>query len=831
MNRLPVLPNPEGWPFEIHPSTFLCVGQDRGPSAALHLPVAPRCNLHCSYCDRTRDCANTTASVRSSRLLTPQQAAAFAADALASDPRIVCVGVSGPGEPLANPQATLETLRLVREQSPAVPLFVCTNGVQLEENVSALGDAGVSLCTVVVNSLDPTVVGRLIDWARGPEGILTGDDSARFVIERQVAGISAAIQAGMTARATCNLIPGVNDTGIEELAKRLKALGVGHLHLQPLRPSSARAQLFEGTREPTPVALEQAREAARRHLESIGDCHRCTWCVPDPVGSAAPSKGRGGSSDRLERFSKQKDGATDAASATRVEVRPGLAERGLALPQLQLIVKVARWLASSVDDTAGTLKQVLAWLDEELGLHRAVITLADASGQELTAEITHDVAPEHADRMRYRVDEGITGQVFTSGKSVLVPSLGAIPEFLDRSGLRANLDQTRLAFLCVPILDRDTTIGTLSADKDNNQLKDADSDLNMLEEVAQLLAPFVQRRRLEESLHLFRTLRSSGGPSARLIGRSSTMDEVRLLIAKVAPTPTTVLLTGETGTGKSAAAELLHELSPRAAEPFIEINCGALPDTLIESELFGHEKGAFTGAIQRRLGVFERARGGTVFLDEVGELGPSAQTRLLRVLQTKRFERVGGAETLTTNARLIAATNRDLSTAVATGEFRADLFYRLNVFPVCMPPLRERGNADIMLLADSFVDRHGRAMDKAIFRIDTPAIDMLTAYHWPGNVRELENVIERAVVLAEGEVIHGHHLPPSLQMNRYSAVPEQLDFSTRVAAFETELITEALKEANGNQTKAAERLGITKRVIQYKIRGYGIPWERFLPKP
>jgi Nif-specific regulatory protein len=219
-----------------------------------------------------------------------------------------------------------------------------------------------------------------------------------------------------------------------------------------------------------------------------------------------------------------------------------------------------------------------------------------------------------------------------------------------------------------------------------------------------------------------------------------------------------------------------------------------------------------------------------VFLDEVGELGASAQTRLLRVLQTHRFERVGGSETLTTDARLIAATNRDLAAAVAEGSFRADLYYRLNVFPIGMPPLRERGNADIMLLADSFIDRHGKAMGKPIFRVDTPAIDMLTAYHWPGNVRELENVIERAIVLAEGDVIHGHHLPPSLQMNRYSPTPEPLDFAARVSAFEIELITEALKDASGNQTKAAERLGITKRVIQYKIGQYAIPWERFLPK-
>jgi Nif-specific regulatory protein len=219
-----------------------------------------------------------------------------------------------------------------------------------------------------------------------------------------------------------------------------------------------------------------------------------------------------------------------------------------------------------------------------------------------------------------------------------------------------------------------------------------------------------------------------------------------------------------------------------------------------------------------------------VFLDEVGELGPSAQTRLLRVLQTRRFERVGGTETLTTDARIIAATNRDLVAATSASTFREDLFYRLNVFPVRMPPLRERGKADLMLLADSFIERYGRSMGKPIFRIDTAAIDMIVAYHWPGNVRELENVIERAVVLAESDVIHGHHLPPSLQLNRYAEKPEELNFQQRISRFEIELIVEALKDSEGNQTKAAEKLGLTKRVIQYKIRTYGIPWRRFLPQ-
>jgi Nif-specific regulatory protein len=395
--------------------------------------------------------------------------------------------------------------------------------------------------------------------------------------------------------------------------------------------------------------------------------------------------------------------------------------------------------------------------------------------------------------------------------------------------LRSEEDHARLAFFCVPIRTSSHVIGTLSADKDNNHLKDADGELALLEKIARLIAPFVQRKRLEENLTLFARLRSNDRRFDGLVGRSRAMEDVRRLVATVASTSTSVLVTGETGTGKGVVARTLADLSPRAKKPFVDVNCGAIPENLVESELFGHERGSFTGAHQRRVGVLERAEDGTVFLDEIGELSLSAQTKLLRVLQTRKYERVGGSSTQTFNARIIAATNRDLAKAVEDGTFRADLFYRLNVFPIAMPPLRERGKADVMLLTDSFIARFGKEMGKRIFRIDTPAIDMITAYHWPGNVRELENVIERAVVLAEGDVLHAYHLPPSLQMNRYAEQPASTgDFTQLVGNYEINLITEALKDENGNQTKAAERLGITKRIIQYKIKQYEIDWRRFI---
>jgi Nif-specific regulatory protein len=826
MSHLPVVTDPSGRAHASHLSRLPCVQQGCREQAALHLPVAPRCNVQCGDCDRTGDCSNNSPKGRASTLLTPQQAVAFAQEAIRCEPRIACAGISGPGDPLANPEETLLTLRLLRARFPDLPFFISTNGIVLADHADALVELGVSLCTVAVNAVDPAIVARLIDWVQGPRGLLVGEEAAKFYVERQMSGIVAAVARGMMVRANVQLVPKINDQHIEEIAKCLAQERVSVLHLRAFEPSEPQRQAFSRVMAPTAVELARAREQAARHIKLV---EHCSLCPSDSLGCLAGGQVRAVEA-ALRKSARQRDLAPVETPTPVHEGAPELAERGVALRQLQLMAKVAKWLATSEESPLSALRQVLVWLDEQLELKRAVLTLVDTSGELLQAQVTHGIAPEQAELMLYRLDEGVTGQVFATGRGVLLPSLQANPTFLDRSGLRAGLDLTRLAFFCVPIRDRGTIIGTLSADKDNARLKDADSDLAFLEEIGQLLAPFVQRRRLEESLSLFQRLRSTEGPFARLIGRSSAMDEVRRLIARVAPTNTSILFTGETGTGKSAAAVLAHELSPNANEPFIEVNCGAIPDSLLESELFGHERGAFTGALQRRLGVFERARRGTVFLDEVGELGPSAQTRLLRVLQTHRFERVGGSETLTTDARLIAATNRDLAAAVAEGSFRADLFYRLSVFPVCMPPLRERGKADIMLLADSFVDRHGRGMKKAIFRIDTPAIDMMTAYHWPGNVRELENVIERAVVLAEADVIHGHHMPPSLQMNRYSSTPELLDFASRVAAFEIELITEALKDANGNQTKAAEQLGVTKRVIQYKIRSYAIPWERFLPK-
>jgi Nif-specific regulatory protein len=306
------------------------------------------------------------------------------------------------------------------------------------------------------------------------------------------------------------------------------------------------------------------------------------------------------------------------------------------------------------------------------------------------------------------------------------------------------------------------------------------------------------------------------------------MTEVFQMIERIAHTDITVLIRGESGTGKELVANAIHFNSPRASKPFLKLNCAALPDTLIESELFGHEKGAFTGATEQRMGRFERADGGTLFLDEIGTLSLTAQAKLLRVLQEWEFERIGGNRTLRVDIRIITATSKDLEKSIEEGTFREDLYYRLNVFPIFMPPLRER-KTDILLLADYFVDKFNRKHQKDVRRISTPAIDMLMQYHWPGNVRELENCIERAVLLCIDRVIHSYHLPPTLQTGEQSGTVPLLSFEEAMENFEKELIIDALKNSGGNMAEAARLLKTTERVVSYSVKKLRIHPKSYRP--
>ncbi len=503
--------------------------------------------------------------------------------------------------------------------------------------------------------------------------------------------------------------------------------------------------------------------------------------------------------------------------------------------QHQLLAQIALLLAEaeSVDEA---LAQVLEWLEMQCDLRRGVISLIDDINQELKAEITASSVSRLAlQRMRYRPGEGITGQVFASGNPLYVPDVSRNERFLNRSGMRRGTSKGAvISFFCVPVMYHETVIGTMGGDKQASLIHDENLELGFFQLVATLIAPFVRRKQLENQHLAYIRAKQPGGAFTRLTGRSPKLLDIERLITTVAPTNTVVLITGETGTGKGVAAEALHSMSNHAKQPFIEINCSAIPENLIESELFGHERGAFTGAIQRHLGVFERAGEGTVFLDEVGDLPLSAQSRLLRVLQKGEFERVGGNETLHVKARIIAATNKNLREAIDKGLFRADLYYCLNVFPIQMPSLRERGPADITLLADIFAQKYAARMNKKITEISKEAIELLISYNWPGNVRELENDIERSVLLSEDGIIHSWHLPTTLQnsvaKDHTDKDPDKqayIDFEKLVRNLEVDLITEAMTASHGNQTRAAERLGLTKRVIQYKITQYGIDWRAF----
>ena len=332
-------------------------------------------------------------------------------------------------------------------------------------------------------------------------------------------------------------------------------------------------------------------------------------------------------------------------------------------------------------------------------------------------------------------------------------------------------------------------------------------------------------RLAEENEHLRDELRDRYA-FRNIIGNSAPIQQVYEQVAQVARTNTTVLIRGESGTGKEMIAHAIHYNSPRAKKPFIKVSCAALPESLIESELFGYERGAFTGAQASKKGRFELAEGGTLFLDEIGDVSPSTQVKLLRVLQEREIERLGGNASIRINVRLIAATHRPLESLMEAAKFRDDLFYRLAVFTIFAPPLRER-KPDIMLLADNFLEKYSREHGKHIRRISTPAIDMLTSYHWPGNVRELENTIERAVLVCDGGAIHGHHLPPTLQTAEASDTVPRQSLSESVDAFERDLLQDALKTARGSCARAARLLSTTERIFNYKVRKHAIDVKRF----
>jgi Nif-specific regulatory protein len=446
--------------------------------------------------------------------------------------------------------------------------------------------------------------------------------------------------------------------------------------------------------------------------------------------------------------------------------------------------------------------------------------------------------------------EGVIGTIFRSGQPFVVPDVLKEPLFLNRTGARTKLKKAEISFLGVPVVLMEHPVGVLTVDRLFGSEVSFEEDIRFLTMVATLIAQFLNLHKaiakkeqalIEENISLKAELQNRYSHH-NIIGQCKAMQEVFRYIDKVASSRATALLLGESGTGKELVARAIHQASPRQARPFIKVNCAALPDNLLESELLGHEKGAFTGAQALKKGRFELADGGTLFLDEVGEMPLSLQAKLLRVLQERQFERLGGTVTINVDVRIIAATNRSLEKAIEEKSFREDLFYRLNVVPIVLPPLRDR-REDIPVLLDHFLRESNKAHQRQV-RLSRQVIDFLIDYHWPGNVRELQNLIERLVIMAESELVGLTELPSYMVMGseplteqpgqpseaKLTAIPEGGEKRPRkpLEDLERREIEAALLRHGWVQARAARELGLTQRQIGYKIKKYQLVEPGFL---
>ncbi|MFC1515936.1 sigma-54 interaction domain-containing protein [Thermodesulfobacteriota bacterium] len=503
------------------------------------------------------------------------------------------------------------------------------------------------------------------------------------------------------------------------------------------------------------------------------------------------------------------------------------------IEEVTLLYEISKALNEHLD-LKKVLYKVLDILSNSMGMLRGTITLLHPLREEINIEVAHGLSRTAMQKGKYKLGEGITGRVIQTGKAVAIPKISEEPLFLDRTASRKSQDDKELSFICVPVKRGNQVIGAFSADRPYDESYSLKNGKKLMSVIATMLARHVgnletihlEKEHLREENKRLRNELEGRYRITDIIGNSNKMREVYQMITQVSKSNATVLIRGESGTGKELVANSIHYNSLRIKGPFVKVNCAALPANLIESELFGHEKGAFTGAIKQKPGKFELANKGTIFLDEIGSIGLDVQANLLRILQEKEFERVGGHKTLKADVRIITATNKNLEEAVETENFRDDLYYRLNVFPIYMPPLRER-KTDILLLADHFLEQYAKENHKDIRRFSTPAIDMLMEYHWPGNVRELENCIERAVLLCEERVIHSYHLPPTLQTGTESDTLPVLSLDDAMANLEREMIIDALKNTRGNISLAAKLLKTTVRKFSYKAQRYGVDYRNY----
>ena len=499
-------------------------------------------------------------------------------------------------------------------------------------------------------------------------------------------------------------------------------------------------------------------------------------------------------------------------------------------PEILMLQEVTRTLVQQKNVRA-LLETVLDILHRRMGMLRGTFTLLE--GDELCIEAsTEELNAEEKSLGRYRIGEGITGSVARSGRAEVVRDVRQDRRFLNRTGARDTHEA--ISFICVPLVHLGQVIGTLSVDREFGEGANAEAalkkDVALLEIIANITADAaaVCREQCAERAALAdenRRLREIlGNNPGEMIGNCREMRAVYEQIRQVAPSDATVLIRGASGTGKELVARAIQAASLRKDKPFVTLNCAALPENLIESELFGHEKGAFTDAFARRIGRAEAANGGTLFLDEIGDLSVPTQVKLLRFLQERTFSRVGSNEELHSDVRFIAATSRNLEELMAKKLFREDLYYRLSVFPIAMPDLAHR-TGDIVLLAEHFMEKMNLKYGKGVKRISPPAVNMLLSYKWPGNVRELENCVERAVLTATDDCIHGYNLPPSLQAPEFAEdmyAPGGMSLDDQLAAFERRVLEETIRRHHGNRSAAGRELGVSPRMMNYRLNRLGI---------
>jgi Nif-specific regulatory protein len=498
--------------------------------------------------------------------------------------------------------------------------------------------------------------------------------------------------------------------------------------------------------------------------------------------------------------------------------------------ELELLLEIS-YILSNKDVN---IDEVILLLAQHLDADRIIVTVLNRETSSITIEGSYGLGENERNNAVYKFGKGIISKVINTGETVLIKKIADSKEYLNLTKAPTQINGSDVSFICTPIRYKDEIIGTLSFHKVYKRVYSYDYDIRLLKIVGSMIGRTMRRRQeYAEEMEMLRAENQSlrGELRNRILpekikGNSSKMNEVFRLIESVAATDATVLIRGESGVGKELIADAIHFNSNRKTKPFIKVNCAALPESLIESELFGHERGAFTGASTTRIGRFEAANGGTIFLDEFGDIPASTQVKLLRVLQEREIERIGSTKPIKVDVRIICATNRNLEDLIANDKFREDLYYRINVFPVYIPPLRERIN-DIPILTDFFIDKFNKRHGKNIKRITSSAIDTLMVYHWPGNIRELENCIERACILSTDNVIRTHNLPASLQTAQGTKTMQSGTLDIIIGKIEKQIIIDALTATKGNSAKAAEQLGITERMMGIRLKKYEIEAKRY----